>query len=69
MLDKKSELLMTKVGPATSGISDVYTTLTDSDLKFDDAIDSKGKKHKINTISDAIKLLKDPSDRVLRKSA
>lgn len=69
ILDKKSELLLTKVAPATSGIGDVYTTLTDSDLKFDDAIDSKGKHHKIETITDAIKLLKDQKDRALRKSA
>lgn len=68
-LDPKSEQLMAKVAPATSGINDVYTTLTDSDLKFADAIDSHGKKHKILTISDAIKILKDPSDRTLRKNA
>lgn len=69
VLDKKSELLMTKVAPATSGINDVFTTLTDSDLKFDDAVDKKGKKHKIETISDAIKLMKDPTDRTLRMNA
>ncbi len=69
VLDKKSELLMTKVAPATSGIGDVFTTLTDSDLKFADAIDKNGKAHKILTITDAIKLLKEPKDRVLRKNA
>ncbi|MCQ2957007.1 MAG: M3 family metallopeptidase [Mycoplasmoidaceae bacterium] len=60
---------MTKVAPATTGIGDVYSTLTDSDLKYADAIDSKGKAHKILTISDAIKLLKNPDDRILRKNA
>lgn len=69
VLDKKSELLMTKVAPATSGIHDVFTTLTDSDLKFGDAIDKKGKPHKILTITDAIKLMKEPSDRILRQNA
>lgn len=69
ILDKKSELLLTKVAPATSGIGDVYTTLTDSDLKFEDAIDKKGQKHKIENISDVIKILKNPSDRQLRASA
>ncbi|MCQ3908656.1 MAG: M3 family metallopeptidase [Mycoplasmoidaceae bacterium] len=60
---------MTKVAPATSGIHDVFTTLTDSDLKFGDAIDKKGKPHKILTITDAIKLMKEPSDRILRQNA
>ncbi|MCQ3914785.1 MAG: hypothetical protein MJ201_03295 [Mycoplasmoidaceae bacterium] len=60
---------MTKVAPATAGINDIYTTLTDSDLKFDDAVDSKGKPHKILTVSDAIKLLREPKDRALRKNA
>ncbi|MCQ3907978.1 MAG: hypothetical protein MJ219_04730 [Mycoplasmoidaceae bacterium] len=69
VLDKKSELLLTKVSPATAGIGDVYSTLTDSDLKFADAIDTKGNPHKIQTISDAIKLLKKPEDRILRKNA
>lgn len=69
VLDKKSELLLTKVAPATAGINDIYTTLTDSDLKFDDAVDSKGKPHKILTVSDAIKLLREPKDRALRKNA
>ncbi|XQP55570.1 MAG: oligoendopeptidase F [Mycoplasmoidaceae bacterium] len=68
VLDKKSELLLTKVAPAIAGINDVYSTLTDSDLKFADAIDSKGSAHKIDNISDAIKLLKEPSDRTLRKN-
>lgn len=69
ILDKKSELLLTKVSPATSGIGDVYSTLTDSDLKFADALDKHGKPHSIQTISDAIKLLKNPNDRILRKNA
>ncbi|XQP55276.1 MAG: oligoendopeptidase F [Mycoplasmoidaceae bacterium] len=69
VLDKKSELLMTKVAPATSGIHDVFTTLTDSDLKFEDALDKKSKPHKILTISDAIKLLKVTDDRILRQNA
>ncbi len=68
VLNKEAELLMSKVAPAISGISDVYSTLTDSDLKFADAVDSQGKPHKIFTISDAIKLLKNPSDRKLREN-
>lgn len=68
ILDKKSELLLTKVAPATTGINDVFTTLTDSDLKYDDAIDSNGKHHKILTVSDAIQLLKEPKDRTLRQN-
>ncbi|MBQ0045551.1 MAG: oligoendopeptidase F [Mycoplasma sp.] len=69
ILSKKAELLMTKVSPATTGVNDIFTTLTDSDLKFDDAIDAKGKPHKILTISDAIQLLKEPKDRTLRRNA
>lgn len=69
ILDKKSELLLTKIAPATTGIFDVYSTLTDSDLQYNDAIDKHGKHHPIKTPADVIKMLKDPTDRQLRKTA
>ncbi len=67
MLDAKSELLLAKLSIYTPGIEDTYSTLIDNDLKYEDAINSKGKKVKLATQADIFRNLKS-TDPVLRKS-
>lgn len=67
-LDDKSEALLAKLSADSGAVGDVYSVLTDSDLKYADAIDKNNKHHKIATVADVTKLLKQ-KDRVLRKSA
>lgn len=67
LLDDKSEELLTKISITSPAIDDVYSTLTDNDLKFEDAINSKNKLVKLKTQADVFKNLKS-NDEVLRKS-
>mgnify|MGYP002470902818 CR=1 FL=1 len=67
ILSKKEEKLLTKVSRINSGFERIFDTLTDSDIKFDDAIDSKGKKIPLKTVADVSKYLKN-KDRQLRKT-
>lgn len=69
ILDNKSEGLLSKLSADGNAVGDIFTTLTDSDLKFADAIDKNKKHHKINTFADVIKCLKNNKDQALRKSA
>ena len=67
ILSDQNELLLTKLSADSNAIYDIYTSLTDADLHFDNANDKKGLMHKINTLADANKLLKH-TDRILRKN-
>ncbi len=67
ILSQEQEKVISKLGILGSSISDIFTTLTDNDIKIDDALDSKGKIYKINTQSDVSRLLKN-KDRTLRKN-
>jgi len=69
ILDAKSEKILAKVSVDSGSVGDVFTTLTDSDLKYADAIDKNGKHHPIKTHADVVKYLKNTKDRALRKSA
>ena len=68
ILEKNVEKALSSISINNSSVDDIFTTLTDNDLPFDDAIDSKGKKHKLKTASDVFINLKS-TDRKLRKTS
>ena len=67
VLSNDQEQLLTKLSSDSNAIYDIYTSLTDVDLHFDNAKDKNNFKHEINTLADAHKLLKQ-DDRVLRRN-
>lgn len=67
VLPESEESLVSKSMASISGYSDVYDNITTLDMKFEDAIDSKGKTYECNP-SLYSKLITS-NDRVLRKSA
>lgn len=67
-LNDEQSKLYSKLARADEGFSTIYSTYTNNDMKFADAIDSKGKKHPINNEAEAFVHLK-AKDRALRKSA
>lgn len=68
ILSKENELLISQIQIYNGGIDDVYTSLIDNDLTFQDAEDMNGNKIKITTQSDIFKNLKS-KDEILRKSS
>lgn len=68
ILEPNVEKALSKVSLANGGVAHVFSTLTDSDLKFQPAKDKNGKLNPIVTASDATKYLKS-NDRILRKNA
>ena len=68
ILEPNVEKALSKVSLANGGVAHVFSTLTDSDLKFQPAKDKDGKLNPIVTVSDATKYLKS-NDRILRKNA
>lgn len=67
ILDEKSEIMMSKAMRSLGGFSDVYDNIDTLDLKFEDAIDAKGKKVEVNQHN--YSELMESKDRVLRKNA
>ncbi len=67
ILDEKSEIMLSKAMRALGGFSDVYDNIDTLDLKFEDALDSKGKKIEVNQHN--YSELMESRDRVLRKNA
>ena len=67
-LSDESENLLSKLSIADGGVEEMYSTLIDSEIKFDDAIDKNNKKHKIEKHSDVMINLKS-LDRTLRKNS
>ncbi len=67
ILEPNVEKSLAKISLANGGVAHVFSTLTDSDLKFKPAADKNGKLSKIITTSDVTKYLKS-DDRVLRKN-
>jgi len=67
VLGKKEESVLAQMGEITGATNDIFTMLNNADIRFEDAIDSKGKKHPV-THGSYGKLL-ESKDRVLRKSA
>ncbi|MGL4951037.1 MAG: oligoendopeptidase F [Mycoplasma sp.] len=68
ILSTVEEQLLSKLSRADGGVDSIFDTLTTSDIKYQDAIDSKNKAHPLPTMSDVFVLLKS-KDRTLRKSA
>ncbi len=67
ILPENEEKLLSKISRINGGFEHIFSTLTDSDIKFNDAKDSKGKNVPINTMADVFRLLKH-KDRTLRKN-
>jgi oligoendopeptidase F len=67
VLSEKEEEIISKAGKALGGYSDIFDNLDNVDLKFKDALDSKGKKHEVNQHN--YSELLESSDRTLRKNA
>lgn len=67
ILSDAEEKLLAAVGEITDTSSDIFSKLTNADLKFADAEDSEGNRHPVS--NGAYILHMDSADRVLRKSA
>ena len=67
LLSKNEEKLLSKMGDFTGGFSDVFDMFDNADIKFEDALDSKGVKHKLTHAT--YSLLVEDNDRELRKNA
>ena len=66
-LSDVEEKLISDLGKAFDGSSDLYDTLSDSDMKFPMVKDGKGKKHELTDTNFRLFLISD--DRTLRKNA
>ena len=67
MLSDKEEAILAAAGEMAASPDDIYSMLSDADLKFPDAVDKDGSKHPV-THGTFIPLMQS-YDRVLRKSA
>lgn len=68
LLSKESELLLAQINIYSNSNDDIFSTLTENDFTYKDAIDSKGNIIKINTQADVFKNLRS-KDETLRKSS
>lgn len=66
-LNEHDNMLLSKMSKFIGNNSNIHSIMTDSEMTFVDAIDSKGKAHKVDNAS-YIKLL-DSKDRTLKKNA
>lgn len=67
ILSEKEEEILSKASRSLGGYSDVFDNLDNLDLKFKDALDSRGKKHSVNQHN--YSELLESEDRILRKNA
>ena len=67
ILSKKEESVLAQMGEITGATNDIFTMLNNADIKFRDAVDSKGKSHPVSHGSYG--KLMESKDRALRKSA
>lgn len=68
LLSDEQEKMLAQLSRYNGGFEDIYSSLTDNDLKFEDAINSNGEKVEIKTQSDIFKNLKS-MDRKLRETS
>ena len=61
------EKLISKINKSAGGVDELYNSLINGDIKFQDVVNSKNKTIKLKTQADVFKNLKSP-DRVLRKN-
>lgn len=67
ILSEEKEIMLSKAMKSLGGFSDVYDNIDTLDLKFEDALDSKNKKHEVNQHN--YSELMESKDRILRKNA
>ena len=67
LLNDSEEKLLAQLQIPLTGYGDVFSVLTDNDLKFNSVLDAKGNLHKIENFITGYTLLRN-SDRVLRKN-
>ncbi len=67
ILKKNEEQIISGMGEFLGGFSSVFNSFSDADLKFDDIVDGKGKKHKLDQAN--LSLYTSSADRVLRENA
>lgn len=67
VLSEAEEKILALTGEMGQSPENIYSMFSDADLKFEDAVDSKGEKHQV-THGSYIPLVQS-ADRVLRKSA
>lgn len=67
VLNEAEETIVSMTGKAMGQYNEVFENTNVVDMKFDDAIDSKGKKRELN--HDTFSLYLEDHDRVLRESA
>lgn len=65
-LDEKTNVLLSKMGGFLGNNSNIHSILTDSEMYFDDAVDSMGKKHKVDNATAPVYLRS--KDKTLRKT-
>ena len=68
LLTDDQEKLMAQLSRINPGFEDIYSCLTDNDLKFSDAMDSENNKIEIKTQADIFRNLKS-NDRKLRETS
>ncbi len=61
------EKLISKISKSAGGVDELYNSLINGDIKFQDVVNSKNKVIKLKTQADVFKNLKSP-DRLLRKN-
>jgi oligoendopeptidase F len=67
ILSDENNKAINKISINNSAVGSIFSTL-EQDIKFEDALDSKNKPHKLITNTDVVKNLKN-KDRVLRKNS
>jgi len=65
-LDEKTNILLSKMGSFLGNSSNLHDILCDSEMYFDDSVDSKGKKYKVDNAT--APLLLRSKDKMLRKT-
>lgn len=65
-LDEKTNTILAKMGSFLGNNSNLHSILTDSEMYFDDAVDSNGKTHKVDNATAPIYLRSN--DQQLRKT-
>jgi oligoendopeptidase F len=68
ILSEPEEKILTELSSTHNGFESIFSILSNGDIKFQDAINSKSKKIPIKTISDVMIFLKH-KDRKIRETA
>jgi oligoendopeptidase F len=67
ILSDEEQKVLSTMGIVNGGFSQIFSTLNDSEVKFKNAIDNKGKQIPLKTIADVMINIKH-KDRDIRKS-